>query len=383
MNTGRGIVLEELDPVSRQVLLRRYLRRLAEIAILSVFLVVLTFVFLRTLTYTLPFVIAVFIAILLNPVVNALVRRGIPRPAAVIFTMVLVLGVLLALLIYMIVALVQEAAILSQQLPQLVAEGQAWVLQEVTRARAILPPTAILAIQQGSVSVLNSLTNSARAALGDLLQGLAGLPEGVVIVVIALVASYFFLADRDAIFQKFKSILPPTWDSKVDDVVWDVNRAFAGLIRAQGILVILSTVLGMAGLLLMKVPYAMIMGTVIGISGLIPIIGSGIVTVPWALLAFVTGDPILSLKVLVLQGIISLIRHMIEPKILAQTMGLNTLATLIALYIGYKAMGVLGLFVGPIIVIAILSLIRARMFSDFLYVGSRVPAADEEGTEES
>jgi predicted PurR-regulated permease PerM len=80
----------------------------------------------------------------------------------------------------------------------------------------------------------------------------------------------------------------------------------------------------------------------------------------------VTGNIPLGIQLLILQGCISLVRHIIEPKILASNVGLDTLSTLFAMYVGLKVIGILGLFLGPIFLIALKSLIKARMFIDFI-----------------
>ena len=78
------------------------------------------------------------------------------------------------------------------------------------------------------------------------------------------------------------------------------------------------------------------------------------------------GNVVVAVKVLILQGIISAVRQVIEPKILADNVGLDTLSTLISMYIGLKAIGVLGLFLGPIFLIGLKSSLRARMFIDWV-----------------
>ncbi|MBX6395674.1 MAG: AI-2E family transporter, partial [Alicyclobacillaceae bacterium] len=146
----------------------------------------------------------------------------------------------------------------------------------------------------------------------------------------------------------------------------DVTRAITGLVRAQLILVLVTIAMSIAGLLIFRVKYAITIGTLIGLAGLIPIVGSLLVTVPWGAWCILTGQYTLGFEIFGLQGLISLVRHIIEPKILADNVGIDTLSALIAVYVGWKVLGVLGLFLGPILWVGIESLVRAQIFRDFI-----------------
>jgi predicted PurR-regulated permease PerM len=165
-------------------------------------------------------------------------------------------------------------------------------------------------------------------------------------------------------------------------VVTDVSRAISGLLRAQLVLIVVTVIVGIVGLAIMRIGYSLILGTAIGLTGWVPIVGSGLITFPWAIGALVMGNYILAIKVLLLQGIATSIRHIIEPKLLASNMGLGTFPTLIGMYIGLTSMGVLGIVLGPIMIIALRSLIRADIFSDILPERSTLERKEDIGGKE-
>jgi len=208
-----------------------------------------------------------------------------------------------------------------------------------------------------------------------LIQSVTHLPDYMFVAVIALIATYFMLVNRDHMYSRFLEMLPPGWSDKVKIVTDDMMRAFVGTIRVQVLLMLMSMVLGIVGMWVLGIQYAVILGILFGLAGIVPILGSAIITIPWAVGALLIGDVSLALKVLLLQLAISLIRHMVEPKLLADSVGLDTLSTLFALYVGMQLIGVLGLFLGPIVLIGIKSLFRIRLFIDFF----PVPVETESG----
>ncbi len=91
----------------------------------------------------------------------------------------------------------------------------------------------------------------------------------------------------------------------------------------------------------------------VGISDAIPIVGTGVIMIPWILWTIITGDMPLAfgLTIIYLLGII--IRQIMEPKIVGSQIGLHPLVTLLAMYIGLKFFGILGMFVGPVSIIIV------------------------------
>jgi sporulation integral membrane protein YtvI len=347
---------------------RRYLWRLAEVVTLLVLITLVCLAFVWVYDYILPFVIGGFFAIMLLPLVRTLERRGVGRVSAVITVLVSIVVLLVALSAYVVVAVAREATMWTQTTTAQFGLFQAWFENKLTYGKAMfgqLPPTVSKQLTDAADKTLAQVEQVFTGIAAGLIHSVTMLPEYIFIFVIALIATYFFLVNRDRMFQRFLAILPPGWSDKVTVVANDMMRAFVGTIRAQVVLMLMSAVLGVIGMWIAGIDYAVILGILFGVSGLVPILGSAILTVPWAIGALVVGDVPLAIKVIILQLGISLIRHVVEPKILADSVGLDTLSTLFALYVGMKLMGVVGLFLGPIILIGIKSLLRIRLLVDF------------------
>lgn len=101
----------------------------------------------------------------------------------------------------------------------------------------------------------------------------------------------------------------------------------------------------------MNVEYPLLAAIAIGFVDALPILGSGTVIVPWAAIAAIDGDIKLGIALLILLAVISVARQLMEPKVVSKQIGIHPIFTLIAMYTGFKAIGIMGLLVGPIVLI--------------------------------
>ena len=355
----------------QQAKLRRYFWRVGEVGLLFFTVALLVFIFALVFRYIMPFVIGWFIAVLLLPIVRSLERHGVGRVLAVISVMGTVLVCLLFIFVYAVASIIREASLLSLNAGQYFTVIDGWAQQQIAISQdffGTLPKRVGVELQNTVSGMLTSVQSLFQGLLKTMIHSVTHLPESLFVMVIAIITAFLLLVRREQMYHQFLKVLPPGWSSKIQMVVRDVARAFVGTIRVQLLLMLLSSVLGTIGMLVIGVPYAVLLGVLFGISGMVPILGSALLTVPWAIGAFALGDFPLAIKVLLLQVIISIIRHMVEPKILADNVGLGILSTLFGLYVGMRVLGFIGLFLGPIIVIGIKSLLRAHMFRDFLPV---------------
>ncbi len=99
---------------------------------------------------------------------------------------------------------------------------------------------------------------------------------------------------------------------------------------------------------ILKVPYALLLAGIVAIIDALPILGTGTVLLHWALVALITGNGALALGLVLTYGTVSLVRSVLEPKLVGQGISLHPVATLLAMYVGFSACGVLGMVLFPI-----------------------------------
>ena len=182
-------------------------------------------------------------------------------------------------------------------------------------------------------------------------------PTILLSVVISIVACCFMTSEYDEV-KAFIVCQFPEHKRK------DLSRAKAILRTSLGkmgkayLLIMLVTFIevsvGLTVLKLLKVyssSYIMVIAAVTAVVDILPVLGTGTILIPWALYSFITGNIGMGIGLIVLYAVITVIRQIIEPKLVAGQLGLSPIVTIAALYFGLKVFGVLGMFVTPILII--------------------------------
>jgi len=164
---------------------------------------------------------------------------------------------------------------------------------------------------------------------------------------IALVSAYFFMADRDVIFGAVKGATPQWFRKQMRQTKAGLVRAMGGYFRAQYILMTMAGIISIIGLLILRNPYALLLGLLLAVLDFLPILGIGAVLLPWALISIIMGNVNQAIGLGVIYGIITIARQVLQPKILGDQMGAHPLASLMSIFIGFRIFGLLGLIIGP------------------------------------
>ena len=114
------------------------------------------------------------------------------------------------------------------------------------------------------------------------------------------------------------------------------------------------------GFFLLKIKYAPLLALAIAIVDLLPVLGTGAVLIPWGIIWLLIGKIPLGISILVLYAIITVVRNFAEPKIIGGQIGIHPLFTLIAMFVGIKFFGVLGVFILPISLIVIVKYYKSE-----------------------
>lgn len=328
----------------------------------------------------LPFIIGWLIAYILNPIVNFLnFRARFPRWLASTVALLILFGTASAFITLLVSKIIVEVGKLSK----LVSENiEFWIddlvnLINSDRLQSII--NQILSfyseneqyhqtIDQNINNIGERLTNAVTTMISYLFDFIiyiiTSLPNFTFIFIIAILAAFFISKDWHKLIQWFFSFFPEKIKDSTRNVWHDLQRALFGYIRAQLIMISITAVFIIIGLMVLKVDYALSIGLLIGFIDLLPYLGVGLVMVPWIIYSFIQGDVFLGVGLSILYGIVLVVRSSIEPKVLASSIGLNALATLVAMVIGIKLFNVAGIFIGPVTLLFILALQRTGVFRD-------------------
>ncbi|MDP4126735.1 MAG: sporulation integral membrane protein YtvI [Bacillota bacterium] len=310
----------------------------------------------------LPFILAFIMTATINPLRDFLVYRvRMPQKIAVLTAMLIEIGGLGAVIALLVIRLIREIQEIYIRWPYYNELLQRFISHWLTKLEIYylrLPGTNHDTISNTVKEYMNSIP----VVLTNILSFAAKIPEIIIVVVIALVATFFMSNSSKQYLYQFLLIFPKEWREHLSDLGRDFSRAFAGFVKAEFIVFLITLFLSISGLMMIHSKYAIILGTITGIFGILPVLGVGIILIPWSILAFISGHGLLAIKLILLTTIITIVRHIIEPKILGDNVGLDPLFVLVSMYIGLASIGVVGLILGPFILIAYQALQKAGVF---------------------
>ena len=183
--------------------------------------------------------------------------------------------------------------------------------------------------------------------------------EGIAVVFITLVSALMICRDYEVLEEKRGRML---FAAEVDRIAGKISGALGAYLRTQGILIVITAAVSVAGLFLLKNPYALLLGITIGILDALPFIGTGLIYLPWAVLSGIMGDWRMCVGVSVIYGICYLARELLEPKLMGKQIGMTSLEMIISMYVGIRLFGLTGVILGPIGYLVIVEL-NCREFS--------------------
>lgn len=333
-----------------------------------------------------PFLLAFFVAWGLSPVVRWLYERfRLPRTVSTLGLLILVFVALGALVWGLVSAAAGEIAELALDWEGLVASLQTLVQdlgERFSRGIELLPDSLQRAVDTLVERTFDWLEISIPRILSagmDYAANVArALPSFAVASVVFVMASYFFTTDFPRLRSTVADKLPQGPRFLCAQIKRAASAGFGGYIKSQVILSIGVFFILMGGFLLVRQPYFLLLALSLAVLDFIPIIGSGTVMVPWAVVDVVLGNYRHALGLMAVWGLVALFRRVAEPKILGDQTGLPPLLSLASVYVGMKLAGVAGMILGPVLCLVALNLCRSgvldRSLADLRLAGRDISA---------
>lgn len=215
-----------------------------------------------------------------------------------------------------------------------------------------------------SSSLSEMITALSSSAL-KLISGVAAkTPTLILRVVLTVISTFYFSFDFERITAFFKHIMP----KKITDTVLPVkDKTISSVkifLRSYCLIFLLTSAELSLGFLLLGVPYPAVLGVLVAVVDLMPILGTGLILLPWALITAVTGNLLFALGMLLLYIVITVIRNIVEPKLVGKQIGLHPLATLISMFVGLQLFGIVGMFILPVTLSILVQFKRDGILSD-------------------
>ena len=333
----------------------------------------------KAIVFFMPFVIGWCISAIAAPVVNWLEKHfKIVKKLGSALIVVLVIG-LIVLVIYLAVSrLVTEVGDLLKNIPDLydqLASGLTQIGRSMSGLFARLPEEVRSGFQT-MMSNLNEYMGKLISKIGEPTVTAAGnlamrLPFFLVSVLVSVISAYFFTVERDEVLSWAKKVMPQAVVKRMTLVMDNLRYAVGGYFKAQFKIMGVVFLILMMGLALLKINYFALIAFLIAFLDFLPFFGTGTAMIPWALYKFLVGDYKTAILLFVLYAITQLVRQVLQPKLVADSMGMNPLVTLLLLYVGYRVSSVLGLLLSVPIGMVVINMHQAGAF-DYIFDDVRI-----------
>lgn len=295
------------------------------------------FVLSKALDAVLLFFIAIIVAEGIRPLVNGLGRLHVPRPLAVLLIYLAILVIFIGLVWLLIQPIITQAIAFSNQVPAYLNQLQGMIgrLQQATNQN---PDIARL---------LSSLEPQATGQVGRVLPVLLSVPVtlvgGVFSVLVVLTMAFFWLTSTPQLKPFVLGLLPQRQQERTAAIFAELSHNIGGYVRGVVVNMCVIGLLTGAGLFLLGVPYALLLGLLAGLTELIPFLGPWISGSVAVLVALAAVDPLKALEVLILFEVIQQVEgNTLVPLVMSRAVKLNPLVVIVAVITGGALLGILG-----------------------------------------
>ena len=310
--------------------------------------------------FYLPFFIAFLISVLLEPIIRFLMKKfKLKRKYSSIIVIISIMGILIGILLLGIFTLINESSNLLSNINEymeIASNKIQQIISTINLQRFDIPEAVLSAIENSSKDVLNTISVWIQQILRNLINFITSMPTIGVYVVITFLSLYFICSDKIYMLDQLEHHLPEIWVKKIYKHIRKLIKVLGKYLKSQTILILISFVISLIGFYIFRIiglniKYPFLYAVGIAFIDALPIFGSGTVMLPWAIISATYGDIKLGIYILSLWGVMSIVRQIIEPRIVGKSIGVHPIFTLIAMYTGFKITGLIGLFIGPIILI--------------------------------
>lgn len=329
----------------------------AELPLLMLITVVVVALCYVLASYVMPLLLAILISTAMEPFIRMLsgtnrsgekVRAGLPRKVAVLLVMLIVFTLLITVGFFIIQGVVAELISLAESLPAKIPQWMESLDQLGQQISAQFPiiSTENLAsiIQSLSGHLTESITTIAASAVSFATQ----MPAIILFIVFTIMSTYFFSVSRFSIMRNLKRQLPQSWQETAQHLYGTLAKALFGWLKAQFIILCCMFLVMFIGFTILNVHYALLIALGIAVMDALPILGSGLVMIPWIGYQLFFGSLPMGIGLAVVYVLLIFTRQSIEPRVVGGQFGLPPLWTMCAMYAGFRLFGFIGLFLGPL-----------------------------------
>ncbi len=275
--------------------------------------------------------VAIIITASLEPIITRACRLlRLPRPAVVVFVYVVFFTAMGLFISYIVPTLSEQVRQFGDNLSSLLTQLGATTLG------------ALVGLDKIAAGEIGNLTGQLSGSLGDIFNRTKSVVSGLIGTVAVISMSFYMSLQKDGLREFLVSVTPKQHRKYVNSLVKRISESFGWWMAGQLVTMIFVGVLYFIALSLLGVPYAALLAILGGLLEIVPYLGPIMAVIPAALLGFAV-SPAVGLGVIIAYSLINLVEnHVLIPQIMNKAVGLNPVAVILALLIGAKTAGLVG-----------------------------------------
>ena len=347
-----------------------YLDIIMELLVILAGALLLIFVLPKAIVFLWPFVAGWIISMMAHPVIEYLEKKvKLPKKfgsailiAAVITGIIVVLYFAVRGIALQVIGFIQDAPDIRHEIMR-----QGMIFQKkIEQFLSILPPSFGKQFDQWSGSI-GDLFKKAASSAGD--YGVAhaggvakGVTSGLVGLVVMLFAAYMFSLEREKLIAWYEKCIPGFVKHKINVFMKNSVGVLVSYCLAQLKIMIVIIAILWIGFFIAGIGHSFIYSVLVGIVDIFPILGTGTVIIPWAIFKLITGDIKTAVILLIIYAICLVLKQVLQPKMMGDSMGISALTTIFLIYVGLKFGGLGGMLLALILGMFVINLYRLGVF---------------------
>ena len=336
--------------------------------------VLFIYVGIRLFVFFMPFVVGWFIAYITSPGVEWLERRlKLVKKLGSALIIIVVLAGVISLFWFIGSQLWEEIASLVRDMPSMyedLEKGLDTIGENMQGFFEMLPKgiqdgwfmfAGNLDIMMGDI--MGRLSDPAVTAAGNFAKRI---PSVLIALIVTFISAYFFIAERQDVIRWAKRVAPDPIVKRMSMVVSNLKCAVGGYFKAQFKIMGVVFVILLVGFVILGINFNFLLAFLIAFLDFLPFFGTGTALIPWAAYKFMVGDYRMMAGLLILYGVSQLVRQLIQPKFVGDSIGMKPLPTLVFLYAGYRLGSVFGMILAVPVGMIVINLYEAGAFDYIL-----------------
>ncbi len=288
-----------------------------------------------------PVMIAVLLTLLLLPLVDFLSQKFQSRILGTGTVLLPTFALLLLGLWWAISQIYSEAERFVLSFPEVISNLQTLyndrILPMVKGTR--YEDTFFVFLDDVILQAMSWVQEVAKSLIGSGISLVSSLPGILLALMVTVLLVFYLTYDKKWVFNLF-----PGAEGNSNKVIKSVH----GYLKTQSFLIVITAAICMLTFLLLKIPYVFVLGLLVALLDLLPIVGPGTALIPMTIWYFIIGKPFTAIMIIVLYGVITVVRQLIEPRLLSNNLNIHPIMALLSVYLGLKLFGPIGLILLPL-----------------------------------